>query len=85
MIGFFTGLSLRTWLISGAIVAVVALLGGTYFAGRRSMNAEWEAATLQKSVEALRERAKTDAQVHSMPDNQLCALLGGKFVSDHCE
>jgi len=79
MIGLLTGLSLRTWLIIGGVGAVLALGGAIYLKGRSD---ESSASTIQqqsKTIETLRDRSKTNAEINSADDARLCASLGGVF------
>jgi hypothetical protein len=67
---------LMTWPILGA-VAALAVIVGAYQYGRASMDAEWQARTLQKSVEMLRERRDTNEAIRNLDDRELCTALGG--------
>lgn len=60
----------------------VALIAGIYlYAYQRGAAAERTAA-LQRSVEILRERTRTDDRIKGMDDASLCRALGGRWVQD---
>lgn len=54
-----------------------ALLGLAFFYGRKTMDDEWQANTLQKTVETLRERKATNDKIKALSDADLCRALGG--------
>lgn len=65
-------------ILFGAVAAGFLLaVGGSYFYGRSTMDAEWRAKTLQRSVEMLRGRRDTNAYVKNLSDADLCRALGG--------
>lgn len=69
-------------LLSAAIIALAAGFGarGIYQAGRE---AERKAA-LERSIELIQERAKTNAKVEKLDDRSLCLALGGVFENAEC-
>lgn len=72
---------MRAYLALGGAAAVVALLTFTHIEAYRLGAASERSATLNRSVEALRERNATDDQIRNLDDADLCRALGGR-VSD---
>lgn len=68
-----------TLLIGGAIVS------GIYWYGHSRGAAAERQATLERSVELLRERNQTDDEVSRMGDRELCEALGGIWQAGLCQ
>jgi hypothetical protein len=79
MIGLLTGLSLRTWLIIAAVGAVLAAAGAIYAKGRSDATSATTIEQQSKTIETLRDRSKTDAEINSADDARLCSALGGVY------
>ena len=43
------------------------------------------AASLQKAMELIEQRSKTNAEIRNLDDAGLCRLLGGVFVNGKCQ
>lgn len=71
-------------LVLGAAGAVLFLAATHHQAYRAGQQAE-RAAVLTRSVEILRERARTDDQIRNMDDASLCRALGGVFTDGSCQ
>lgn len=70
----------KHWRLVAIAVAVLAVIGagfGLVQYGKAVERAEWETKILQKSVDALRQRRDTNADVQSFDDADLCRALGG--------
>jgi len=72
---------MREYVALGGAVAVVAALTFSHVEAYRRGAASERSATLNRSVEILRERNATDDQIRNMDDAGLCRALGGR-VSD---
>ena len=72
----------RLWAALGAVVALLGLLTYGHVKAYRAGAAAERLATLNRSVEVLRERNATDDQIRNLDDAGLCAALGGRFVPD---
>jgi hypothetical protein len=59
------------------------LLGVAYIAGTHNGRTMGRIDALQASVDMLRERNKTDAEIQNLDDISLCVLLGG--LPDDCK
>ncbi len=52
----------------------------------RSEGREMERAdALKKSMELIKKRGETNAEINALDDSSLCRELLGKWVRDHCE
>lgn len=71
-------------LLAGAAVGAAMIAGIYLYAYQRGASSE-RAAALQRSVELLRERTKTDDRIKGMDDAALCRALGGVPVDGGCE
>ncbi len=67
---------------SSAIIIVFLSFG--FYAYKTGQSTE-RAATVQNSLESLRERAKTDDRIKAMPDSDLCASIGGMWKNGTCQ
>lgn len=72
----------RIYLLGAVGLIAIAIIAGAFLYGRRTMNAEWEAKTLQQSVEALRDRRDTNENIRGLSDSDLCRALGGRVPDD---
>lgn len=65
-----------------AAMGAAILLTWSHVSAYRAGAEKERAATLSRSVEALRERTRVDEKISNMDDRGLCAALGG--LSDEC-
>ena len=72
----------RLWVALGAIFAVLGLLTFSHVKAYQAGAAAERLATLNRSVEVLRERNATDDQIRNLDDAGLCRGLGG--LPDEC-
>lgn len=71
---------------AGALLVGAGLVTGIYWYAYQQGAAAERQATLQRSVELLRERNRTDDEVSRMDGAGLCTALGGRVSSDgRCE
>lgn len=81
-------MAVLAWLLSplGRMVmiaaAVLTLLTASHWKAYQAGVASERAAILSRSVEILRERAKTDETIHDLDDAALCRALGGSVSDD---
>ena len=80
-------LAIRHWKIgAGAVLGAILMLGWTMAVtvpNARQEGRELErAAALARSMEIIKERSETDAEIGRMSDRELCAALGGSWVQD---
>ncbi|MEP9374984.1 hypothetical protein [Mesorhizobium sp. KR1-2] len=73
---------MRIYLAIGGAVSVVVLLTFTHIQAYRLGAASERSATLNRSVEVLRERNATDDQIRNLDDAGLCRALGGRVSGD---
>lgn len=85
-------------MISRLNLAAGGLLGGlVVFLIMQAVNALWllpaakeagrdeeRTAAIARSMEIIKERTRTNAQVNALTDSQLCAELGGLFENGEC-
>lgn len=76
---------LRLWASLAGVVAVMGLLTFSHVKAYHEGAASERQATLARSVEVLRERNATDAQIRNMDDAGLCRALGGMFADGACQ
>ncbi|SFJ62902.1 hypothetical protein [Aerobium aerolatum] len=67
------------------VVVVLGLLTFSYVKAYQAGAAAERMATLNLSVEVLRERNATDDQIRNLDDAGLCAALGGLFADGTCQ
>lgn len=67
--------------ISGAVLAGMVAIPVSYHLGKHDGRQEGREAALQQSITNLKRKAKTDAEIRSMSDADLCRAFGG-IVSD---
>ena len=73
---------MRETIVIGGAVIVIALLAFSHWQAYRAGAVAERSATLNRSVEALRERNTTDDQIRSMDDAGLCRALDGRVSDD---
>lgn len=87
--GILDLLKLGAGAIAGAIIAAafVTLLANASWipTAREEAKQEERAAQLQKSMDLIQERNKTNENVSKLDDSGLCAALGGVFVNGQCQ
>ena len=72
------------WVRLSIIVSVLFAVSASYFyAYRAGVNSE-RSASLERSIDTLRERAKTNEEIRSMDDAELCIALGGRMQDGSC-
>lgn len=76
---------LRLWAALASIVAGSIFLTWSHLAAYRAGKDAVRAEVLTRSIEILRERAKTDDEISNMDDAALCAALGGVFADGSCK
>lgn len=86
MIGLIARL-IPQWLAWGAagLVTLMLAFGGGYVKGRSDGRAIAAKASLQATLNQLKERGATDAQINDMGTADLCRLLGGVYVNGKCD
>lgn len=72
----------RVGFIFMGLVAGIGLLTGAVLYGVSIGRQQEREAMLERSVDILRERAKTDEEVRSLDDAGLCRALGGRVLDD---
>lgn len=75
----------RIYALIAIVVGAGLVLTLSYTYGRFVGAQAERSAALQKSVEILRERSKTNEEVRTMDDAALCRQLGGVWNSGTCE
>ncbi|MDH6229590.1 hypothetical protein M2281_000162 [Mesorhizobium soli] len=77
---------MREYLVIGGAVIAIALLGISHWQGFQRGAASERAATLTRSIDLIRERSKTNAEINRLDAAGLCRELGGRWVQpDTCE
>lgn len=72
--------------LGGVVLAALILgFGGGYIKGRSDGAEIGRTATLQQSVNNLRERKAGDEAIRNMDDARLCASIGGVFQDGECQ
>lgn len=79
MLGFVMS---RAGAVTLGAVALMVLLVGSHIKAYQAGAAAERSATLNRSVEVLRERNATDDQIRNMDDAGLCRALGGRVSDD---
>lgn len=74
-----------SWVKIAAGLAVLGIIAGSYVAVYRAGKASERSASLERSIDVLRQRGKTDATIGAMDDARLCAELGGMWNNARCE
>ncbi len=75
-------MTFRLWAYLAGIAAVAALVVGIYTYGYQRGAASERLAVLTRSVDVLRQRNQTDAEIRNMDRAELCAALGGRLSDD---
>ena len=70
--------------LGAALVVALLLSGGAYLKGRSDGKDIERNKSLQATINQLKERAETDAEIRDMDMSELCGLLGGS-MSDNGE
>jgi len=70
---------------AGAVLGALVASGPVYLYGKHEGRQQAAASALQRSMDLIRERGKTNAKINSLDDPALCRSIGGKWVSDQCE
>lgn len=70
--------------LGAALVVAFLLSGGAYVWGRLDGKDIERNKSLQATINQLKERAETDAEIRDMDMSELCGLLGGS-MSDNGE
>jgi hypothetical protein len=69
-----------------AVVVLSMIAGGIYWRGRSDGISSERYKSLQATINQLKERAETDAEIRDMDVSDLCVLLGGSMSDDgECE
>lgn len=77
---------MRAYLALGVALAVIAALTVSHWQAYRKGAASERTAALTRSIDLIRDRSKTNAQINRMDDAALCRELGGQWVQpDTCE
>lgn len=76
------GFSITTIAVAAGVALASAV--GLYWLGHSNGVQQGREAALERSVDILRERAKTDEQVRNLDDAGLCAALGGVWTEGGC-
>lgn len=77
---------MRIYIIIGAALAIVLALSATHRWAYQNGRTTERAAALQHSMKVIEERFKTNAEINSMDDGELCVALGGRMSVDNlCE
>ena len=75
---------LQTLAIGGIIMMII--ISGIYWKGRTDGVSSERSKSLQATINQLKERAETDAEIRDMDVSDLCVLLGGGMSDDgECE
>lgn len=69
---------------AGLIVGAALVYYPAKWIGKSEGLAEARAATLQATLDQIRERSETNEEVSNMGDAELCALLGGVLTDGEC-
>ncbi|QFT31823.1 hypothetical protein FIV00_15125 [Labrenzia sp. THAF82] len=73
-------------LLAISVIAGLVLTSGVYWKGRFDGISYERRKTLQTTINQLKERAETDAEISDMDIPELCGLLGGSVRDDgECE
>lgn len=73
---------MRLYLIAGAALALIAGLTFSHIKAYQAGAQGERAAALSRSIDLIKERGKTNAEVNRLDDAALCRELGGKWVPD---
>ncbi|WP_128755479.1 hypothetical protein [Metarhizobium album] len=70
---------------AGCVLGALAISIPAYYSGRSDGRDLERTAALQRSMELIRERSKTNVEISKLSDAAICVELGGKWVLDKCE
>ena len=77
---------MRETLIIGSAVIAIVLLGFSHWEAYRMGAASERSTALTRSIDLIRERSKTNAEINRLDAAGLCRELGGRWVQpDTCE
>lgn len=77
---------MRAYLALGGAAAVIAALTVSHWQAYRMGAASERSAALTRSIDLIRERSKTNAEINRLDAAGLCRELGGRWVQpDTCE
>lgn len=78
------GLSTAIWFKSLLALVGVCALTFSHVYAYRTGSANERRAAMQRSIDTLRERAKTNEQIRSMDNSAMCRALGGRMQDGAC-
>lgn len=70
---------MRIYVIIGAALALVLAFAASHRWAYDTGRAAERGAALERSMELIRQRNETNAEINSMDDGELCAALGGRM------
>lgn len=73
---------MRLYVIAASGLAFAVLLGLSHTIAYRHGRAAERVAALERSMDLVRERGETNAEISAMDDAALCAELGGRWLPD---
>ncbi len=81
-LGIFDLIKMGASAVAGALVAGALMFTIGHWRGVNEGRALERTASLQRSMDLIKERNDTNAKVNDLDDPGLCAALGGKWVPD---
>lgn len=78
------GLSTAVWVKSLLALGFICALTFSHVYAYKAGAANERKAAMQRSIDTLRERARTNEQIRSMDDYALCRALGGRVQDGAC-
>lgn len=84
MIPLVTGLKLTAGAILGGVVVYSYVQAFTLPAAREAERQAIRAETLQRAIDLVQERSRTNADVQRLSDSDICIELGGVFRDGVC-
>lgn len=78
-------MTIRLYLAAAAILAILAIGGGIYLAGRQDEARSIENKNLKATERQRAERDNIDAEMRDMDDAALCPWLDGLWRDGKCE
>lgn len=73
---------MRIYIIIGAALAIVVALGASHRWAYQSGRTAERAAALQHSMDVIKERFNTNAEINALDDAGLCRAIGGVWLPD---
>lgn len=70
-------------LVGAGLLAAGIAFGAGYLKGRADMRAIARAEAVQATLDQLKERNSTDAEINDLDAAGLCDALGGRWVPEH--